>query len=260
MGMYDSEEQKQKFIENLMINIANENRGQRFNSGENTMSTGFLGGNELLPVLTENKLSNKAYDLLLQDEMPSWLNEVKLGATTTWERWNAYTSEYGFDDYGMNSFNHYAYGSVVEWMVENMAGIQKDEENPGFKNIILQPTLDTGEKYNNQERIDSVKGQFDSYYGKIVSNWTSSEGELTTYEAVVPANTTATLYLPIGIASVKEDIPGVKYKGSLERYGVKVAQFELQSGGYKFNVNNGVVNAVLMDGYIMDKENKNKVK
>ncbi|MFC7685296.1 family 78 glycoside hydrolase catalytic domain [Ureibacillus sp. GCM10028918] len=258
MGMYDSEEQKQKFIDNLMVNIANENGTERVNSGENTMSTGFLGGNELLPVLTENKLSNKAYDLLLQDEMPSWLNEVKLGATTTWERWNAYTSEYGFDDYGMNSFNHYAYGSVVEWMVENMAGIEKDEENPGFKHIILQPTMDTGNQYNNQERINSVKGEFDSYYGKIISNWTSSEGELKTYEAVVPANTSATLYLPIGSASVTENIPGVTYKGSLERNGVMVAQFELQSGGYTFSVDNGVLGTKLMDGYLMD--NGKKVK
>jgi alpha-L-rhamnosidase len=237
-----------------MVNIANENRTERFNSGENTMSTGFLGGNELLPVLTENKLSNKAYDLLLQDEMPSWLNEVKLGATTTWERWNAYTSEYGFDDYGMNSFNHYAYGSVVEWMVENMAGIEKDEENPGFKHIILQPTMDTGDQYNSQERINSVKGQFDSYYGKIVSNWTSSEGKLKAYEAVVPANTTATLYLPIEDVTVAQDIPGVKYVDSFERYGVKVAQFELQSGGYKFSVDNGVLSAKLMDGFISNKK------
>jgi alpha-L-rhamnosidase len=257
MGMYDSEEQKQKFIENLLVNIANENRSERFNAGENTMSTGFLGVNELLPTLSENKLSNKAYDILLQDDMPSWLNEVKLGATTTWERWNAYTSEYGFDDSGMNSFNHYAYGSVVEWMVEYMAGIEKDEQNPGFKHIVLQPTMDTGDQYNDQERISSVRAQFDSYYGKIVSNWTSNKGVISSYDVVVPANTTATLYLPIGDAKVAKGIPGVTYKGSLERSGVKVAQFELQSGGYKFSVKNGVLNSEIMDGYIMNKEKGN---
>lgn len=260
MGMYDSEAQKQNFIENLLINIENKNRTERFNSGENTLSTGFLGVNELLPVLSENELSNKAYDLLLQDQMPSWLNEVRLGATTTWERWNAYTEEYGFDDYGMNSFNHYAYGSVVEWMVEYMAGIQKDEQNPGFKHIILQPTMDTGDQYNDQERINSVKAQFDSSYGTIVSNWTSNEGELNTYEAVVPTNTTATLYLPIEDVTVAQDIPGVKYQGSLERFGAKVAQFELQSGGYKFSINNGVLNAELMDGYIYIEPSASEIK
>jgi alpha-L-rhamnosidase len=256
MGMYDSEEQKQKFIENLLVNIANEDRSERNNAGENTLSTGFLGVNELLPVLTENELSNKAYDLLLQDEMPSWLNTVKLGATTTWERWNAFTSEYGFDDEGMNSFNHYAYGSVVEWMVEHMAGIQKDEQNPGFKHIILQPTLDTGGQYNDQERINSVKTQFDSYYGTIKSNWTSNEGELTSYEVVVPANTTATLYLPIGDVAETPAAPGVKYIGNLERYGIKVAQFELQSGGYKFSITNGKLSSELMDGFVSEATNR----
>ncbi|PAE17676.1 hypothetical protein CHH91_02605 [Virgibacillus sp. 7505] len=253
MGMYDSEEQKQKFIENLLKNIANENRSERYNAGENTLSTGFLGVNELLPVLTENQLSPKAYDILLQDNMPSWLNHVKLGGTTTWERWNAYTSEYGFDDAGMNSFNHYAYGSVVEWMVEYMAGIQKDEQNPGFKHIILQPTMDTGEKYNDQKRIDSVKSDFDSYYGKVVSNWKSDDGKLKSYEAVVPANTSATLYLPVDDVSVAKNIPGVTYKGNEERSGIKVAVFELQAGGYKFSVNKGKLKAELMDGYVVDK-------
>jgi alpha-L-rhamnosidase len=252
MGLYDSEEQRQKFIENLLVNIENKDRTERSNAAENTLSTGFLGVNELLPVLTENELSTKAYDLLLQDEMPSWLNTVKLGATTTWERWNAYTSEYGFDDAGMNSFNHYAYGSVVEWMVENMAGIQKDEQNPGFKHIILQPTMDTGDQYNDQERINSVKAKFDSYYGKIESKWTSNKGELNTYEVVVPANTSATLYLPIGNATVNQEIPGVKYKGSLDRFGIKVAQFELESGGYKFSVNKGKLSGELMDGFIAE--------
>ncbi len=120
--------------------------------------------------------------------------------------------DYGFDDAGMNSFNHYAYGSVVEWMVEYMAGIQKDEQNPGFKHIILQPTMDTGAKYNDQERINTVKSQFDSYYGTIESNWTATEGKLNTYEAVVPANTTATLYLPVEEgATVAKNIPGIEY-------------------------------------------------
>lgn len=97
----------------------------------------------------------------------------------------------GFGDSEMNSFNHYAYGSVVEWMYRYMAGIAADEENPGFKNIILQPTPDTGEKYNDEERIHSVDASYESYYGKIESQWKSTDGELTSYHTVIPANTTA---------------------------------------------------------------------
>ncbi|MBP8959318.1 MAG: family 78 glycoside hydrolase catalytic domain [Bacteroidales bacterium] len=146
--LYGSDDEKRVFMDNLLTNIENKGSSIRDNAGEKTLSTGFLGVNVLLPVLTENGLSASAYDLLLQDEMPSWLYEVKLGATTTWERWNAYSDETSFESNGMNSFNHYAYGAVAEWMYEYMVGIQKDENNPGFKNIVLQPTIDLGLKYN----------------------------------------------------------------------------------------------------------------
>ena len=72
--------------------------------------------------------------------MPSWLYSVKNGATTIWERWNSYSNQDSFGDSGMNSFNHYSYGAVLEWMYEYMAGIRSSEENPGFKEIVLQPT------------------------------------------------------------------------------------------------------------------------
>ena len=172
LGFYDSDEMRDAAKELLIENIKNENPAAgsiRANYGKNTLAVGFLGSNVITPVLSDIGSSDVSYDLLLQDEQPSWLFEVKAGATTIWERWNSYTPGVGFGDSEMNSFNHYAYGSVVEWMYRYMAGIAADEENPGFKNIILQPTPDTGEKYNDEERIHSVDASYESYYGKIES-------------------------------------------------------------------------------------------
>ena len=254
MGLYNSEDEKEIFIKNLLANIDNVGGSVRNGQGEKTLSTGFLGVNVLLPVLSENGLTNTAYDLLLQNEQPSWLYEVEQGATTTWERWNAYSDVNSFESNGMNSFNHYAYGAVAEWMFEYMAGIQKNEINPGFKNIILQPTLDNGNQNNDQERITEVDGEYDSYYGKIVSSWTSNEGHLKTYKTVIPSNTTATLYLPTSGVLIDnfEFISGVTFVGLTDRNGNKVAEFELASGGYQFEVENGSLSVEIIDGYTTD--------
>ena len=107
-------------LENLLVeNIKNENPDPdsvRAGYTQNTLAVGFLGSNVITPVLTDTGNANVAYDLLLQDEMPSWLFPVKQGATTIWERWNSYSKEDGFGHQEMNSFNHYSYGSVLEWM------------------------------------------------------------------------------------------------------------------------------------------------
>ncbi len=256
MGLYNSEEEKEIFIKNLIENIDNVEGKVRAGQGEKTLSTGFLGVNVLLPVLTENGLANTAYDLLLQDEQPSWLYEVNQGATTTWERWNAYSHINSFEDNGMNSFNHYAYGAVGEWMFEYMAGIQKDDETPGFKNIILQPTIDRGSAYNDQPRIKEVSGEYESYYGKIKSGWISDENNLKYYEAIVPPNTTATLYLPLdeviteNSCNLFNDIKGVTFSGITKRNGIEAAEFHLLSGGYKFEIENENLVAKLLEGYI----------
>lgn len=155
----------------------------------------------------------------------------------------------------MNSFNHYAYGSVVEWMYRYMAGISADEKNPGFKHIILQPTPDTGKMYNSQERINSVKGSYNSCMGSIVSSWTSSgEGEnasMETYHAEIPANTTATLYLPVsGNAAEKfEPIKGVSEAEEVEHNGQMTVKLELESGGYDFKIQDGQLSVSYAEGY-----------
>ncbi len=160
------------------------------------LSTGFVGScilNEILAEFGENDL---AYSLLLQTGNPSWLYSVHQGATTIWERWNSYTLATGFGDVGMNSFNHYAYGAVQEWMYRHVAGIETTEDAPGFAHPILQPKPDTrkpGEIPAGQEKITWVKASFDSPVGMITSAWDYTDGFV--YDATVPVQ--STLHLPV---------------------------------------------------------------
>ena len=254
LGFYTDENMRAQLLNLLVENIQNENPDPdsiRADYAENTLAVGFLGSNVITPVLTEEGAANVAYDLLRQTEMPSWLFPVKNGATTIWERWNSYTKEDGFGHQEMNSFNHYSYGSVVEWMYKYMAGIAADSENPGFRHTILQPTPDTGAQYNEEEKITAVNGSYSSHYGKIVSNWTSDEaGNMTSYSTVVPANTTATLYLPVEAADVIANTTGARYVGDDIHNGQIVAKFELVSGGYDFAIENGVVTVNTAEGYV----------
>lgn len=264
LGYYDSDEMREAAEELLVENVKNENPDQnsiRSKYGKNTLATGFLGANVITPVLSDFGYGDVAYDLLLQDEQPSWLYEVKAGATTIWERWNSYTAGVGFGDSEMNSFNHYAYGAVVEWMYRYMAGISADEENPGFKHIILQPTLDTGAAYNEEARIHSVEGIYESYMGEIQSSWTSTgegeETELETYHAVIPANTTATLYLPADESKIDgfKTITGVTGVESAVHNGEQTIKMTLESGGYDFKIEDGKLKVSYAEGYTADEEN-----
>lgn len=124
-----------------------------------------------------------------------------------WERWNSYTLERGFGDASMNSFNHYAYGAVAEWMFSRMAGILPDENEPGFKHFLLCPRPDTREGDRlpaGQERITFVRAHYDSIHGRIASGWEYKDGILR-YEATVPEGTSATVELsvPDGVRTVR---------------------------------------------------------
>lgn len=196
LGFHDTEVQRRQLITMLAENIGNDAAykaahpdSTRVNYPENTLSVGFLGVNVLAPVLTDAGRADLAYRLLHQDAMPSWLFSVRNGATTVWERWNSYSTKDGFGPVEMNSFNHYSYGAIMEWMYESMAGIAKDPAHPGFRHFFLRPHPDpTG-------RITRVKGSHLSPYGEIVSQW-SLRGRELTYRATVPANSTATLLIP----------------------------------------------------------------
>lgn len=149
------------------------------------VQTGFLGTSVLATTLSECGMSREAYRLLMQTEAPSWLYAVKAGATTIWERWNSYSIETGFGDVGMNSFNHYAYGVIVEWMFRCMAGICPLDS---FRYFRLAPQPDACVGY--------CRASFDSAFGRIVSEWTPADNGGMEYHFIVPANTRAEVVLP----------------------------------------------------------------
>jgi alpha-L-rhamnosidase len=162
------------------------------------LSTGFVGTGVLNQTLGENGMNDLAYALLLQTEDPSWLYSVRQGATTIWERWNSYTVERGFGDVGMNSFNHYAYGAVAEWMFGYMAGIRPDPMRPGFEHFILAPKPDNrpvDEIPEGQTPIRRVKAHYTTPYGTIKSAWEYVDG-LLHCSFTIPTDTTATVIFP----------------------------------------------------------------
>ncbi|MGY4743560.1 family 78 glycoside hydrolase catalytic domain [Streptomyces sp. ATMOS53] len=238
LGLYDTEAQRHALVGHLADNIGNDAaykaahpNSSRVKYAENTLSVGFLGVNVLAPVLSDEGRADLAYKLLHQDALPSWLFSVRGGATTVWERWNSYSRTDGFGPVGMNSFNHYAYGAVMEWMYAYMAGIARDPDSPGFKHFLLQPHIDpTG-------KIAHVVGSHESPYGEIRSEWrVTDDGASLTYEAVVPANSEATLRLPATSAdTVREGrtplarVGGVRFLGHTDG----IASYLLPSGTYR---------------------------
>ena len=160
---------------------------QNFADHDGCLQTGFLGTSILMDVLTENGMADIAWDLLFQRKNPSWLYSVDNGATTIWERWNSYTLESGMGPQGMNSFNHYAYGSVCAWIWKTVAGIAADPAAPGFKHIVMKPVPD--------KRLGFVKAEYDSAAGLIKSAW-KYEGEHWVWDFTVPEGSTATVTLP----------------------------------------------------------------
>ena len=160
---------------------------QNFADHGGCLQTGFLGTSILLPTLTANGMSDIAYDLLFQRKNPSWLYSVDNGATTIWERWNSYTIEKGMGPSGMNSFNHYAYGCVCQWLWEHAAGIAADPADPGFRHIIMRPQPD--------RRLGHLTAEYRSAAGTIRSAW-SYRGDRWTWEFTIPEGATATVTLP----------------------------------------------------------------
>ncbi|MFC5172059.1 alpha-L-rhamnosidase [Streptomyces mutomycini] len=151
------------------------------------LSTGFLGTPRLLPVLTDTGHTDVAYRLLLQRTFPSWGYQIDRGATTMWERWDSVRPDGSFQDAGMNSFNHYAYGSVGEWMYANIAGIAPGA--PGFRKIVVRPRPGGG--------VTQAEGRFDSRYGPVSTRWRKdSDGFV--LRVALPANTTAEVWVPGG--------------------------------------------------------------
>jgi alpha-L-rhamnosidase len=152
-------------------------------------STGFLGAGHLLPVLADTGHLDVAYRLLLSDTYPSWGYPIRRGATTIWERWDGWTEEKGLQDPNMNSFNHYAFGSVGEWLYRSVAGIDLDPEEPAYRHIIIHPRPGGG--------LTRAKAVYHSMHGRIVSAWKQlKKKDRFDLEVEIPPNTWATIHLP----------------------------------------------------------------
>jgi alpha-L-rhamnosidase len=180
----------------------------------------------LLPVLAQAGKADTAYRLLLQDTFPSWLFSVKHGATTIWERWDGWTPEKGFQDPGMNSFNHYSLGSCGEFLFGYIGGIRP--VSPGYKTFVIEPVIQNG--------LTWAKASYDSINGKISTAW-ERKGSQVNLAVVVPANTKAFVKIPAaaadGITESGQPITkavGVKFL----RQEADRAVFEVGSGSYKF--------------------------
>ncbi|MCL2107521.1 MAG: family 78 glycoside hydrolase catalytic domain, partial [Oscillospiraceae bacterium] len=150
------------------------------------IKTGFLGTPYLLHALSANGCTALAYDLLLRREYPSWLYPVTQGATTIWERWDGQRPDGSFQDTGMNSFNHYAYGAVGDWLLGVVCGIQTDEKRPGFRHIIFAPQADP--------RLGWARGEIETRHGLVRAGWRSTDTGFA-YEFTVPEGCTAEIRL-----------------------------------------------------------------
>jgi alpha-L-rhamnosidase len=194
------------------------------------LTTGFLGTPYLSHVLSRFGYDEVAYRLLMQESYPSWLYPVTQGATTIWERWDGIKPDGSFQVPSMNSYNHYAYGAIGDWMYQHIAGIQALESGPGYRHFRIKPV--PGGK------LQHAAGKLDTYYGEILSSW-KFEGEKFMLEVHVPVNTTAEVILPFGefesILEGKKSLDKAKGIQKMESPDRKV-WLQLGSGNYNFEI------------------------
>jgi alpha-L-rhamnosidase len=196
------------------------------------LTTGFLGTPYLCDVLTRFGYADVAYSLLMQKTYPSWLYPVTKGATTIWERWNGIRPDGSFEPASMNSFNHYAYGAIGDWMYRVVAGLDMDEHVAGYKHIVIKPHPGGG--------LTHAAASLQTYYGKVFSSWKLNNDRLV-FDIEIPANTIATVFIPSRDAGLitegDKSITGIK---EMEIPGVEDGYVKLKvgSGKYHFEVRN----------------------
>lgn len=195
------------------------------------LTTGFLGTPYLCHVLTRFGYNDIAYKLLMQETYPSWLYPVKMGATTIWERWDGQKPDSTFQRAGMNSFNHYAYGAIGDWMYRKMAGLDTYEDGAGYKHIKIEPYIGGG--------FTSVSAGLLTYYGRLSNTW-KVENDKIVMDVEIPVNTKATVFVPgTNAESITEsgkklsEIKDIRIIGSVRGY----IELNLGSGTYHFEVN-----------------------
>lgn len=168
-----------------------------FDENDGKLKTGFVGTPLMCNILTENGMNDIAYGLLLNEEYPGWLSEVKLGATTVWERWNSLLGDGTISGIGMNSMNHYAYGSILEWMFRHAAGINTTDAAPGLRRVVFEPVLNW--------ELRCVSASYDSPCGLYRCAWHLTDSAHVELEVEVPFGGSAQLWLPMAPASVMND-------------------------------------------------------
>jgi alpha-L-rhamnosidase len=169
-------------------------------AAERLATTGFLGTPYLNDVLTRFGYLDIAYDLLLRKDYPSWLYPVTRGATTIWERWDGQKPDGTFQSPTMNSFNHYAYGAVGDWIYRVVAGIDTDADRPGYKHVLIRPQPGGG--------LTSASASLETMYGTVSSKW-SLDGDRFRLQVGIPANTSATIRIPGTRTSEIAGAPGI---------------------------------------------------
>ena len=193
-------------------------------SYENHLTTGFLGTPYLCHVLTRFGYDNVAYDLLLQETYPSWLYPVKMGATTIWERWDGIKPDSTFQTPSMNSFNHYSYGAIGDWMYRSICGIDTYADGPGYKHIRIMPHI--------SDSLNFANADLKIYYGTVSSHWKVNSTKLQ-LDVEIPPNTKATIYIPAkSVESVTESDHALGTTASKDGNYVVV---EVGSGKYHFS-------------------------
>jgi alpha-L-rhamnosidase len=210
-------QQQQKSAVDRLVDLIHKNKDH--------LSTGFLGTPFLLPVLSRYGYDTLAYIILLQDTPPSWLYPVKMGATTIWEKWEALHSD-GTPD--STSFNHYSYGAVGDWLYRTIAGINNDEEAPGYKHSIIQPRTGGGLTY--------ATGQLNTPYGKLSSQWRWDKDDLL-LDLEIPANTNTTVFLNVRNATDITEA-GSQTSPAPNLTADKRCTLSLSSGTYHFRIKN----------------------
>jgi len=196
----------------------------------NHLTTGFLGTPYICQVLTRFGFIDVAYKLLLQETYPSWLYPVKMGATTIWERWDGQKPDSTFQSTGMNSFNHYAYGAIGDWLYREVAGLDTYDDGVGYKHIKVKPHI--GGNFTN------VTATLKTYYGNTSAGWKIEKNSIT-IAVTVPPNTYATIFLPAANESdIKENgiaLSAMKDIKIMDRQGEYVV-VQTGAGNYNFTI------------------------
>ncbi|MDD4589895.1 MAG: family 78 glycoside hydrolase catalytic domain [Parabacteroides sp.] len=216
------------YLAELAANPSQSGMGEK-NFPNYTITTGFSGTPNILPALSRAGCTEEAYRMFTCTDLTSWLYPVTKGATSIWERWNGYEVAFGVkNENHMNSFNHFALGAVGQWMYEYQLGITNGPS--GYKHFILQPGVGAN--------FTSLSGSYASSYGMIGTSWTADgQGNMLSFRATIPANTSATLYLPIAKEVEHFGITqGVRFVRETTHLNRPVAEYELKSGTFEFRL------------------------